>query len=49
VDGPSIATRALLQLARLDQVDGGVPAQAAERYRLDDITAGTSGTAGGDV
>ena len=38
------------RLGELDQgkVPADVPAQAAQRYRLDDVTAGTSGNAGGE-
>nr|WP_218123604.1 pyruvate dehydrogenase (acetyl-transferring), homodimeric type [Quadrisphaera sp. DSM 44207] len=48
VDGPSIAYRALQVLARRGEVDAGVPAKAYETYRLDDVTAGTTGSAGGE-
>ena len=49
IDGPSIAARALAELARRGEIHEGVPAQAVERYRLHDVTAGTTGTAGGDA
>ncbi|MFN0284196.1 MAG: pyruvate dehydrogenase (acetyl-transferring), homodimeric type [Kineosporiaceae bacterium] len=49
VDGPSIATKVLQQLAGRGEIDPGAPAQAVERYRLADVTAGTTGTAGGDA
>jgi pyruvate dehydrogenase E1 component len=48
VDGPSIATRLLLQLARRGDVDAGLPAQAIEKYRLHDVAAGTTGSTGGE-
>ena len=48
IDGPSTAVRVLQQLALDGTVDAGAPAQAIERYRLHDVNAGTSGTAGGD-
>ncbi|MEA5052677.1 MAG: pyruvate dehydrogenase (acetyl-transferring), homodimeric type, partial [Propionicimonas sp.] len=48
IDGPSIVVRTLQQLARRGEVDPSWPAQAAERYRLLDITAGNSGAVGGD-
>jgi pyruvate dehydrogenase E1 component len=48
VDGPSIATRLLLQLARRGEVDASLPGQAIEKYRLHDVAAGTTGTAGGE-
>ena len=49
IDGPSVATRALEQLARRGEVPVEAPARAVERYRLDDVTAGTTGTTGGDA
>jgi pyruvate dehydrogenase E1 component len=49
VDGPSIAVRALQVLARRGEVGADVPGQAAERYRLLDVRAGTTGNAGGDA
>ncbi|MEH3075381.1 MAG: pyruvate dehydrogenase (acetyl-transferring), homodimeric type [Quadrisphaera sp.] len=49
IDGPSIAYRALQVLARRGEVDRGLPVKAYEQYRLDDVTAGTSGNAGGDA
>jgi pyruvate dehydrogenase E1 component len=49
IDGPSVAVRALQVLAARGEVDPSVPQEAASRYRLDDVTAGTSGTAGGDA
>jgi pyruvate dehydrogenase E1 component len=49
IDGPSIVARVLQQLAK----DGEVPAdslpRAIEKYRLLDVTAGTTGSAGGDA
>jgi pyruvate dehydrogenase E1 component len=48
IDGPSTVVRVLQQLARSGAVDREAPAQAIERYRLYDVTAGTSGNAGGD-
>jgi pyruvate dehydrogenase E1 component len=48
IDGPSVVVRVLQQLAREGQVGADVPAQAIERYRLHDVTAGTSGNTGGD-
>ncbi|MGZ4651813.1 MAG: pyruvate dehydrogenase (acetyl-transferring), homodimeric type [Oryzihumus sp.] len=49
IDGPSLAVRTLQMLARRGEVDASVAREAAERYRLLDITAGTSGNAGGDA
>ena len=48
IDGPSVAVRALQLLAERGEVDPSVPREAAERYRLHDVTAGTSGNAGGE-
>ncbi|MET0789745.1 MAG: hypothetical protein ABWY33_10930, partial [Cellulomonas sp.] len=48
IDGPSTVVRVLQQLARTGAVSHEAPAQAIERYRLYDVTAGTSGNAGGD-
>jgi pyruvate dehydrogenase E1 component len=49
IDGPSIAVRALQQLARRGEVDPSAARHAAEQYRLLDVSAGTSGNAGGDA
>ncbi|MFV0458432.1 MAG: pyruvate dehydrogenase (acetyl-transferring), homodimeric type [Actinomycetales bacterium] len=49
IDGPSIAYQALRMLAARGQVDAGAPAKAFEMYRLDDVTAGASGSSGGDA
>jgi pyruvate dehydrogenase E1 component len=49
IDGPSTVVRVLQQLAREGKVAPEAPAQAIERYRLHDVTAGTSGNAGGDA
>jgi pyruvate dehydrogenase E1 component len=49
VDGPSVATRLLLQLARRGEIDPSLPAQAVERYRLHDVGAGTTGSTGGEA
>ena len=48
IDGPSIVVRVLQSLARRGEVAPDAPAQAIERYRLYDVTAGTSGNAGGE-
>jgi pyruvate dehydrogenase E1 component len=48
IDGPSVAVRALQMLARRGEIDSSVPREAAERYRLLDITAGASGNPGGE-
>lgn len=49
IDGPSVAVRALQMLAARGEVDANAAREAASRYRLLDVTAGTSGTAGGDA
>ena len=49
VDGPSIAYQALRVLARRGEVDAELPRKAYEQFKLDDVTAGTTGTAGGDA
>ncbi|MFW3387626.1 UNVERIFIED_CONTAM: pyruvate dehydrogenase (acetyl-transferring), homodimeric type, partial [Kocuria sp. CPCC 205274] len=48
-DVHSIVVRALQMLADRGEVDAGAPARAFERYRLDEVTAGTTGNAGGDA
>ena len=48
IDGPSIVVRALQALAAEGAVDRSLSAQAIEKYRLHDVTAGTSGNAGGE-
>ncbi|MGO4955720.1 pyruvate dehydrogenase (acetyl-transferring), homodimeric type [Luteococcus sp. Sow4_B9] len=49
IDGPSIAVRALQMLAAKGEVPAEWPLQAAEKYQLLDVNAGTSGNAGGDA
>ncbi|MCM3555382.1 pyruvate dehydrogenase (acetyl-transferring), homodimeric type [Janibacter melonis] len=49
VDGPSVAVRALQMLADRGWVDASVPEEAAKKYQLLDVRAGTSGNAGGDA
>jgi pyruvate dehydrogenase E1 component len=49
IDGPSLAVRALQLLADEGKVDAGAPGEAAQRYQLLDVTAGTSGNVGGDA
>ncbi|MGN6443881.1 pyruvate dehydrogenase (acetyl-transferring), homodimeric type [Amnibacterium sp.] len=48
IDGPSVVVRALEALADEGKVDPYAAAQAIERYRLHDVTAGTSGSTGGE-
>ena len=49
IDGPSIAVRTLQMLAASGQIDPALPSQAAERYQILDVTAGSSGAVGGDA
>ncbi len=49
IDGPSIAVRVLQQLASQGKLDASVSQSAIDKYRLHDVTAGTSGAAGGDA
>jgi len=48
IDGPSIVVRTLQQLARRGEIDASVVPAAIEKYRLYDVTAGTTGSAGGE-
>ena len=48
IDGPSIVVRTLQALAAEGTVDRSLSAQAIEKYRLHDVSAGTSGNAGGE-
>ena len=48
IDGPSVAVRTLQLLADRGEIDASKAREAAERYRLLDVTAGTSGNAGGE-
>jgi pyruvate dehydrogenase E1 component len=49
IDGPSIAVKVLQQLSAAGKVPADFPRQAIEKYRLHDVAAGTSGSAGGDA
>jgi len=49
IDGPSVATRVLQQLAAEGLVPADAHQKAIEKYRLLDVTAGTSGATGGDA
>ncbi|MCC2592758.1 pyruvate dehydrogenase (acetyl-transferring), homodimeric type [Tessaracoccus sp. OS52] len=49
IDGPSIAVAVLQRLARNGEVPKEWATEAAAKYRIDDVTAGTSGNAGGDA
>jgi pyruvate dehydrogenase E1 component len=48
IDGPSMVVRALELLARRGEIDKSLVGQAIEKYRLYDVTAGTTGSAGGE-
>jgi len=48
IDGPSIVVRALQALAAEGAVDRALVGQAIQKYRLHDVTAGTTGNAGGE-
>jgi pyruvate dehydrogenase E1 component len=48
IDVHSVVVRALQLLADAGQVDGSTAVEAAQRYRLLDVNAGTTGNAGGD-
>jgi pyruvate dehydrogenase E1 component len=49
IDGPSIVARVLQQLAKEGAVAPDALHQAITKYRLLDVTAGTSGSAGGEA
>ena len=48
IDGPSIVVRTLELLAEQGLIDPGAPAAAIGRYRLHDVNAGSSASAGGE-
>ncbi|MFD7022530.1 pyruvate dehydrogenase (acetyl-transferring), homodimeric type [Promicromonospora sukumoe] len=48
IDGPSMVVKTLQVLARRGEVPADVVSKAVEKYSLLDVTAGTSGNAGGD-
>jgi pyruvate dehydrogenase E1 component len=49
IDGPSMVVRTLQLLAGRGQVPAEAVGQAIEKYRLHDVTAGTTGNSGGDA
>ena len=49
IDGPSMVVKALQMLAKNGEIDRTWPGQAADKYRLLEVTAGASGNAGGDA
>ncbi|MFM5904711.1 MAG: pyruvate dehydrogenase (acetyl-transferring), homodimeric type [Micrococcales bacterium] len=48
IDGPSIVVRVLEQLVSQGKIDPTAPQLAIDKYRLHDVNAGTSGSAGGE-
>jgi len=48
IDGPSMVVRTLELLSRRGEVDRSLVGQAIAKYRLYDVTAGTTGSAGGE-
>jgi pyruvate dehydrogenase E1 component len=48
IDGPSLVVRTLESLVAQGKLDSSVPQQAIDRYRLHDVNAGTTGSAGGE-
>jgi pyruvate dehydrogenase E1 component len=48
IDSPSIVVRALQSLVERGELDPTVLRQAIEKYRLHDVNAGTTGSAGGE-
>jgi pyruvate dehydrogenase E1 component len=49
IDSHSVVVRALQMLARRGEVDQNAPKEAFDRYKLNDVNAGTSGNAGGEA
>jgi pyruvate dehydrogenase E1 component len=48
IDGPSLVVRTLESLVARGQVDPSVPQQAIDKYRLHDVSAGNTGSTGGE-
>jgi len=48
IDGPSMVVRTLEALVARGEIDPSAPAAAIEKYKLHDVTAGTTGSAGGE-
>jgi pyruvate dehydrogenase E1 component len=48
IDGPSVVVRTLESLAKKGLVDRSLAGQAIAKYRLMDVTAGTTGSVGGE-
>ena len=49
IDRESVVVRVLQRLAAQGKIDASIPLQAAEKYRLLNVNAGTTGGAGGDA
>jgi Pyruvate dehydrogenase complex, dehydrogenase (E1) component len=49
IDGPSIAARVLQQLEAQGKIQKGLSVELMREFKLDDVRAGTSGSAGGDA
>ncbi|WP_449277407.1 pyruvate dehydrogenase (acetyl-transferring), homodimeric type [Leucobacter sp. GX24907] len=49
IDRESVVVKVLQRLAAQGKIDADVPRQAFEKYRLQDVSAGTTGGAGGDA
>jgi pyruvate dehydrogenase E1 component len=48
IDGPSLVVRTLEQLAHEGEVDRATVRAAIDKYRIHDVNAGTTGSAGGE-
>ncbi|MCU1513077.1 MAG: aceE, partial [Microbacteriaceae bacterium] len=48
IDGPSLVVKTLESLVAQGKLDPSIPQQAIDRYQLHDVTAGTTGSAGGE-
>ncbi|MBL5975257.1 MAG: pyruvate dehydrogenase (acetyl-transferring), homodimeric type [Candidatus Leucobacter sulfamidivorax] len=48
IDRESVVVKVLQRLAAQGRIDADIPRQAFEKYRLDDVHAGTTGGAGGE-
>ena len=49
IDRESVVVKVLQGLAKQGKIDASIPYQAAEKYRLNDVSAGTTGGVGGDA
>ena len=48
IDGPSMVVRTLEMLVARGEIDPSAPANAIAKYKLHDVTEGSSGNAGGE-